>query len=328
MAALTALVLLVSAFPLAGTATAEHKTPTLDPVSFEFTTDVTIEMGTAWTDDAGYHWRNTVYTGTASGHVTGETVTLMHGDFKANPDCADPTCGGDWSQGVLSIWGTLEITDDPGSWAGQYGYVYDPNGDYVGNAFLIGHQGYGGQAITTDLVATGFNSYASTGQRLTMTGPTGGISVLISCELDPYKCVDPNPCISDPNRCKGDDPESGACANPYSCEPSGQVNGGFILNAGDFYDSGSVTWHSPLAQPDGALAGEVTITGQHGTLNAIMQVQAHGEHHIGYFMLLGGDGAYENTHGFGWARTSPRCNPGNPTHCGAGGSWIGVSTAF
>lgn len=327
MAALTALVLLLSAFPLAGTTVAEHKTPTLDPVSFEFTTDATIEMGTAWTDDSGYHWRDTVYTGTASGDITGEAVTLMHGDFKAGADCTDPTCGGDWSQGVLNIWGTLEVTDETGSWAGQYGYYLNQSDEQLGNILLIGHQAYGGQAIAGDLASPTSISYASTGQRLTMTGPTGGISVLISCELDPYKCVDPESCVIDPYRCG--DPELGNCnAIDPGCKSSGQVNGGFILNAGDFYDSGSFSARYPLAQPDSALAGEVTITGQHGTLNTILQLQAHGEHHIGYFMLLGGDGAYENTYGFGWVRASPHCNPGNPSHCGTGGSWIGVSTAF
>lgn len=295
MLALMAFVLLLSIFPLAGTASAEHKTPTLDPVSFEFTTETTIDEGYAWVDDDGYHWRDTVYTGTATGDLTGEAVTLLNGDFAPNADCTDPTCGGDWNQGVLNMWGTLEITDEVGSWEGQFGYYLNQGDEQLGNTFLIGHQGYGGQAIAGDLIAPTFDSYASTGQRLTMTGPTGGVSVLFDA------------CI----------PEAG------------DVSGGFILNAGDFYDSGSVVAHYPLAQPDGASAGEVVMVGEHGTLNATLLLQAQGsQHRIGYFMLLGGDGAYENTYGFGWVRTSRWGNPSCPSGLGVGGSWIGESAAF
>jgi hypothetical protein len=45
-------------------------------------------------------------------------------------------------------------------------------------------------------------------------------------------------------------------------------------------------------------------------------------------MLLGGDGAYEHTYGFGWVRTSRWESPNCPSGLGVGGSWIGESSSF
>jgi hypothetical protein len=193
------------------------------------------------------------------------------------------------------MWGTLTVTDETGSWAGQFGYYLNEGDEQLGNIFLVGHQGYGGQAISGALAAPGATTYAVDAERLTMSGPTGGISFLFDA------------CI----------PEAG------------DVHGGFILNAGEFSDSGSVVAHYPLAQPDGASAGSVVMTGEHGTLNATLLLQAQwGPHRIGYFMLLGGDGAYEHTYGFGWVRTSRWENSNCPSGLGVGGSWTGESTAF
>lgn len=291
--ALFAFMLALMAFPLAGTAGAEQQTPTFDPVSFEFTTDERTEFGYEWVDDAGYHWRDTVYTGTATGDATGAAVTLLSGDFKANPDCPNPTCDGDWSRGVLRMWGTLSVTDDTGWWAGQFGYNLDPDGTQLGMIFLIGHGGYGGQAISGALTAPGAITYEVDAERLTMSGPTGGISIIFDA------CI-PRPAY---------------------------VDGGFILSTGELSDSGSVTATYPLAQQDGASFGEVVMTGEQGTLNAVLLLQAQGVHRIGYFMLLGGDGAYEGMYGFGWVRTSRWENPNCPSGQGVGGAWIGETVA-
>lgn len=269
-----AFVLLLSALLLVGTA-AEHNMPTLDPVSIEFTTETRIDFGNQWVDEAGYHWRDTVYTGAATGDVAGVAVTTLSGDFKANADCPNPTCDGDWSRGVLPMRGTLEVTDDAGWWAGQFGYNLDPDGAQMGMTFLIGHGANGGQAISGELTAPGTITYAVSAERLTMIGSTGGTSILWD-----------------------------------GCVPQlGDVSGGFVLQAGDFSDSGSFTSHYPLARQGGASGGPVTAVGKHGTLNAVVLLQAQGQHRIGYFMLPGGDGAYRGMYGFGWVRTSRWENP-------------------
>jgi hypothetical protein len=287
------LALLIAALPLGGAvmaAPADGKTHVQD-ISFTLVTTDLLEEGEWSETDTTFSLRDSVTAEAVDGDITGTATMKMSGEFVAAGACTDEAC-----PGYTDAWGTLNITDESGTWDGQYAFHIDDLEDsMVGKVFLIGRGENSGMAIYGDMqfLDTEDGAAMVSGHLLTLHKPAQGVRFLYD-----------------------------GCFVP----PAGTA-GHVRMHVGTGTDSGSWDAHYPLLIPGRASVGESVITTPKGSIDSVLIVQNAGSNRIGYFMLLGGTGDYESLYGFGIIRTASYESVACGDNGGAGGHWVGRAYA-
>jgi hypothetical protein len=263
----------------------------LQAISFTMVTTDVIEEGEARDNGDVFELRGAVIEEAVSGDITGTAIVTQNGNLWEVGECTDDFC-----PLAIDSWMELRITDENGTWDGQMAFQIDDSIESeFGKVFLIGRGGNSGKAIYGDMtfLYDEDNTTQITGYMTTLVMPQQGVRFLYD-----------------------------GC-----CLPPAQTAGHVRLATGTSTDSGD--WHAeyPLLIPGYATFGESTISTAKGTIESVLMLQNAGSNRVGYFMLLGGTGDYENLYGFGIVRTaaydSSYCEDG----AGAGGHWIGRAFA-
>lgn len=274
-----AFILLLGLMPL-GAATADsHRTSTRTEISFTSTPIEILVPGEESVDDAGiYRFRGEVVRDQVAGDITGEAVITFNGDFIPSPNC-DPNDIENCFEGEFSGWGTVVVTDENGTWEGNFvfGFAFFEGEEpfMFGKLILTGRGGNAGKSIVADIGFSedeGDETAYFTGFMLTMAKPAFGVNM--NAQL----------CFEESETAYGAFISSGAI------ESSGSASGWF-------FDAGSIWTHSY------GLFGETTFTDDWGsiTIQWIGMVQDHPESSVGWgnWVIVGGTGAYENVNGHG-----------------------------
>lgn len=286
------LALLIGILP-AGAAMAAHGEDTshIQDITFTLVTTDVLEDGESWETDTTFSVRNSVTAETVAGDLTGSAVITMSGNFVAAGECTDDYC-----PGYTDAWSDLVITDENGTWDGQMAFqIDDLEESMIGKVFLVGRGGNAGMAIYGDMefLDTEDGAAQVTGHLLTLLNPSQGVRLLYD-----------------------------GCFVP----PAGTA-GHVRMTVGSSTDFGAWEAGYPLLIPGHATFGESTITSANGTVDSVLMLQNAGSSRVGYFMLLGGSGEYENLYGFGIVRTAAYASANCGDAGGAGGHWIGQAYA-
>jgi len=285
--------LLLAALPLGGAAMAapaDGKTH-VQEISFTLVTTDLLDEGEWWETDTTFSLRDLVTAEAVDGDLAGTGVIKMSGDFVAAGECTDEAC-----PGYTDAWGSLNITDENGTWGGQLAFqINDVDDSMIGKVFLVGRGGNSGMAIYGDMEFLDTEDAAAmvSGHLLTLHNPAQGVRFLYD-----------------------------GCFVP----PAGTA-GHVRMNIGTGTDFGSWDAHYPLLIPGRASVGESVITTPKGTIESALMVQNAGSNRIGYFVLLGGTGDYEHLYGFGIVRTASYESVLCREDGGAGGHWVGRAFA-
>lgn len=287
------LALVIAMLPLGGMAVAApgEDSSHLTDITFKMVTTDVIDEGEFWGTDTTFDLRGSVTEEAVDGDIVGTAIITMNGTFTAAPGCTDESC-----PGTTVSWSDLSITDENGTWSGQMAFELDEVADTeTGYVFLIGRAGNSGKAISGDLKFLDDEDGAAqvTGKVVTTMLPSQGVRFLYD-----------------------------GCFVP----PAGTA-GHVRMAIGTSTDSGAWDAHYPLIIDGRATYGESSITTSKGTVDSVLMLQNAGSNRVGYFMLLGGTGEYENLYGFGIVRTAAYDNPNCESGSGAGGYWIGRAHA-
>lgn len=287
------LVIVGAMLPFGGVAIAAHDEDNshLTGITFKMVTTGVLDEGESWETETTFDLRGLVTEEAVDGDIVGTATITMNGAFTAAGECTEESC-----PGTTVSWSDVRITDETGTWSGQMAFELDDiSGEETGYIFLIGRGGNSGKAITGELAFLDDEDGAAqvTGHVLTAMKPSQGVRFLYDgCFVPPAETV-------------------------------GHVR----MTIGNSTDSGEWHAHYPLVIDGRASYGESSITTSNGTVDSVLMLQNAGSNRIGYFMLLGGTGEYENLYGFGTVRTaaydSAYCEDG----AGAGGYWIGSAYA-
>ena len=286
------LVIVVAMLPFGSVAiAADADSPYLAGITFKMVTTEVLDEGESWETETTFDLRGLVTEEAVDGDIVGTATITMNGTFTAAGECTDEAC-----PGTTVSWSDLRITDENGTWSGQMAFeLNDVTGEETGYVFLIGRGGNSGKAITGDLAFLDDEDGAAqvTGRVVTTILPSQGVRFLYDgCFLPP-------------------------------AETAGHVR----MTIGNSTDSGEWYAHYPLVIDGQATYGESTITTDNGTIDSVLMLQNAGQNRIGYFMLLGGTGEYENLYGFGTVRTAAYDSAYCENGAGAGGYWIGRAYA-
>lgn len=263
----------------------------LSDITFKLVTTATVDEGEWWETETTFDLRGSVTEEAVSGDITGTALITMNGSMNFPNGCDDDGC-----PATIDSWSDIAITDENGTWDGQLSFQIDEIDDTeIGKIFLIGRGGNAGKAIYGDMAFLDDEDGAAevTGTVATLNKPAQGVRFHYDgCFLPP-------------------------------ADTAGHVR----ITAGTSTDSGD--WHAtyPLLIPGYSTFGESSISTAKGTIDSVLMLRSIETNRVGYFMLLGGTGEYENLYGFGIVRTAaydnPYCDDGN----GAGGHWIGRAYA-
>lgn len=287
------LAMVVGMLPFGGLAIAApgENNPHLQDVTFKMVTTAQLDEGEWWETDTTFDLRGSVTEEAVDGDIVGTATITMNGNWTASGECTDEAC-----PGVTTSWSDLRITDENGTWSGQMAFELDDvSGEEIGYVFLMGRGGNSGKAIagTLEFLDDEDGAAQVTGHMVTRQLPSQGVRFLYDgCFLPP-------------------------------AETAGHVR----MTIGNNTDSGDWNAHYPLVIDGHATFGESSISTGKGSIDSVLMLQSIGSNRVGYFMLMGGTGDYENLYGFGIVRTAAYENTSCETGAGAGGHWIGSAYA-
>jgi hypothetical protein len=231
-------------------------------------------------DEAGIaHVRGEVSRQAVTGDITGEATVTFNGDFVPGPNC-NPDDPDNCFEGELSTWGSVVITDENGTWRGNFLFAETFFGGddrfTFGELVLAGSGGNAGKSIVTDITFSedGEDDAAVlNGVMLTMAVPA--FTTYMTTEL-----------------CFSEDAVTiaGAFTSTGAIDTYGTTNARFV-------SGGSASTHRY------GLFGEVIFTDETGsfTVQFLGESQDHPESSTawGHWVIVGGTEAYAELFGHG-----------------------------
>lgn len=273
-------VLLMGLTPVGVVMADNHRTATRTDISFVSTPVEVLTPGEESVDEAGvYRSRGEVQRDVVTGDITGEAIITFNGDFIPSPNCASDDLDNCF-EGEFSGWGTVVITDENGSWDGDFliafAFLEGEEPFMFSKIVLAGRGGNAGKSIVADIsfpedseedIAI-FN-----GVMLTMAVPAFGLNM--STQL----CFDE---------------ETFETAGAFLSNGTLESYGGAT---GEFFNGGHQWTHRY------GLYGELTFTDGRGsmTVQFMGEAQDHPQSSVGWghFVIVGGTGAYAELYGRG-----------------------------
>ncbi|CAN5657099.1 hypothetical protein BH24CHL1_BH24CHL1_10080 [soil metagenome] len=276
---LFAFILILGLLPV-GVVTADHRTATRTEISFVSTPVEILVPGEESVDEAGiFRSRGEVARDEVTGDITGEAIITFNGDFVPSPNC-DPDDLDNCFEGEFTGWGTVVITDENGTWEGDFliafAFFEGEEPFMFGKVVLAGRGGNAGKSIVADITFPEDEEDESAtfnGVMLTMAVPAFGLNM--STQL---------------------------CFNEETFETTGAFLSHGMLESyggatGEFFTGGS-QWTTRYG-----LYGELTFTDEWGsmTIQFLGEAQDHPESSVGWghFVIVGGTGAYAELYGHG-----------------------------
>lgn len=273
---LLAFVLLLGLLPLGAVTADNQRTASRTEISFDASLLGAMMDADGWIDAAGIlRVRDQAAQGAVTGDIEGNAEVTFNADIVPGAGCDLNdllSCSGGW----LTGWGSAVITNETGTWEGDFIIEAELTGglpDISGKLIMAGRGGNAGTSIVTDisLGETG-DSASFEGFLLTMAQPAFGIN------LQSQVCFD----------------EAfvgyGAFIASGAIESSGAARATFDASDGPWtYRYG--------------VAGEATFTDENGSLDieftAMAQDSATTKVDWGHWVITGGTGAYEHAYGHG-----------------------------
>lgn len=276
-ALLFAFILLLGLVPVSVATADSHRTATYTPISFTSTTVEEIDPGEEWVDEAGiFHLRGNVFIDEVSGDITGTAVIDSDADFEPSPNCDpdDEFC----EDGYFSLWGSVVLTDENGTWDGEFIIATASEGGEefsFGKIVLTGRGGNAGKSIIADITTSDDPEEETAyfeGYMLTMALPVFGVNMHTQL-------------------CFGEEELGyGAFVSNGAIESSGGASG-------SFFTAGSIWTHTY------ALYGLLEFTDDQGSLTiefmGMSQDTAETNVGWGHWLITDGTGTYENVLGHG-----------------------------
>lgn len=269
------LALLAGVVPF-GIASADGHEATWTDITFTSTTVETVEEGESWVDEAGiFHIRGNIFNDVIAGDLTGSAVVHFNLDFQPAQECGpdDEVC-----PGYSSFWGSIEITDENGRWAGDFMQnISDvPDEEFMFSSVVLrGLGGNAGKSIVAEFLGTDEEEGTITvgGRLMTMATPIMGIN--LSTQL----------CFQE------DFTTTGGFHGTGAIESSGSASG-------DFAPAGARWTHNY------GLWGTTTLTDGNGSVTIVfggnaVDVGVEHSNAWGHFVIVEGTGDYEGLFGHG-----------------------------
>lgn len=275
-----AFVLLLGLMPVGAVLAADNHTSSRTDIEFTTTPVEVLEPGEEWVDEAGHgHFRGMVERDEVTGDITGEAIITTNGDFVPGPSCV-PGDINNCFEGEFSGWGSIVITDQNGTWTGDYllveNFLEGEEPFAFGKVILAGKGGNAGKSIVADL---GYpedgdeDAVILTGTLSTLGVPATGINMHTQLCLNPETFE-----------------LAGAFTSTGAIESSGSSTSLFI--------EGGTQWTDQYG-----LYVELVFTDDHGsmTIQLLGQTQDTATTHVGWgqFVIVGGTGAYADLYGQG-----------------------------
>lgn len=171
-------VLIAGTFPATALASSHH-TATRTPMTITSTVVEILDEGESWVDDAGiFHVRGQVQAEEVSGDASGSAIVTVNVDFLAVGECTEESC-----PGYTEAWGTIEVTDEAGTWEGHWTQSYSdvPDEEYFfGSLILHGHGGNAGMTFFGEFTDATEDSVTVEGVVQTMAKPLGALNLSVT----------------------------------------------------------------------------------------------------------------------------------------------------
>lgn len=290
-------ILLLGLVPL-GVATAAQDSSRTE-ISFVSTpVEILVPGEETFGEDGVGRFRGEVARDEVTGDITGEAIITFNNDFIPGPNC-DPEDLDNCFEGEFSGWGSVEITDENGTWDGDFviafAFFEGEEPFTLGKILLTGRGGNAGKVIMADITFPEDeedDSAIFNGVMLTMGAPASGVNM-----------------------------NTQLCFNEETFEAAGAFTSTGAIESygaatGEFFSTGGQWTHRY------GLYGELTFTDEWGsmTIEFVGEAQDHPMSSVGFgrWIVVEGTGAYAETYGYGGITGSAgdymQCDSGSGVH--------------